>query len=42
VLSWLPDTDDPVNELKISVGGAATLTHWMSIRVRRDLQTSSA
>jgi len=37
VLSWLPDNGDPVNELKLSVGGAANLTHWMSITVRRDL-----
>ena len=40
VLSWLPDNDDPVNELKVSVTSAATVTHWMSITVRRDLQTS--
>ncbi len=40
VLSWLPDTDDPVNELKVSVTSAATVTHWMSIRVRRDLQVT--
>jgi hypothetical protein len=37
VLSWLPDNGDPVNELKLSVGGAANLTHWMSITVKRDL-----
>lgn len=37
VLSWLPDNDDPVNVLKVSVSGATTVTHWMSIRVRRDL-----
>ena len=37
VLSWLPDSGDPVNDLKLSIGGAATLTHWMSIKVRRDL-----
>jgi hypothetical protein len=37
VLSWLPDNGDPVNALKLSVGGAANLTHWMSITVRRDL-----
>ena len=40
VLSWMPDTDDPVNELKVSVTSAATVTHWMSIRVRRDLQVT--
>jgi len=39
VLSWLPDTGDPVNALKLSVGGATRLTHWKSIRVRRDLRT---
>ncbi len=38
VLSWLPDTGDPVNDLKLSIGGAASLTHWKSIKVRRDLQ----
>jgi hypothetical protein len=40
VLSWLPDTDDPVNVLKMSVSGPTTVTHWMSITVRRDLQAS--
>ena len=38
VLSWLPDTGDPVNQLKLSVAGATRLTHWKSIRVRRDLR----
>lgn len=37
VLSWLPDSDDPVNELKISVSGHAQGTRWMGITVRRDL-----
>jgi len=39
VLTWMSDTDDPVNELKVSVSGATTVTHWMLIRVRRDLRT---
>jgi len=38
VLSWMPDDDDPVNELKISVSGHAQSTHWMAITVRRDLE----
>lgn len=38
VLSWMPDNNDPVNELKISVSGHAQSTHWMAITVRRDLE----
>jgi hypothetical protein len=37
VITWLPDDGDPVNELKLSVGGAATGTHWMQVAIRRDL-----
>lgn len=42
VVSWLPDDGDPVNALKLSVASPARLTHWMHIRVRRDLATASS
>jgi len=37
VISWIPDDGDPVNALKLSVASPARITHWKSIRVRRDL-----
>lgn len=39
VLSWLRDNGDPVNDYKRSVASAAKGTHWMGIRVRRDLSS---
>ncbi|MFM1918248.1 MAG: hypothetical protein RJB01_1763 [Actinomycetota bacterium] len=39
VLSWLRDNGDPVNDYKRSVASAAKGTHWMGIRVRRDLDS---
>ena len=37
VIVWLPDDGDPVKDAKVSVGGALATTHWMQVRVRRDL-----
>ncbi len=37
VVCWMPDDGDAVNALKVSIAGAVKVTHWMSIRVRRDL-----
>ena len=37
VIVWLPDDGDPVKDAKLSVGGALLSTHWMHVRVRRDL-----
>ena len=38
VIVWLPDDGDPVKDAKLSVGGALSGTHWMQVRVRRDLR----
>ena len=38
VMTWLPDDNNEVNHFKVQVGGGVQATHWLSVRVRRDLQ----
>lgn len=38
VLAWMPDDDDPVNALKVSLGAPLKVTHWMNVMVGRDLR----